>query len=42
MNMVYKDSEKAKIIKIFQLKVGVLASKNIHSEVTILSYIVKL
>ena len=42
MNMVYKDSEKAKIIKIFQLEVGALESKIIHPEVTILSYIVKL
>ena len=40
--MVYKDSKKAKIIKIFQLEVGALGSKIIHSEVTILSYVVKL
>ena len=38
MNMVYKDSKKAKIIKIFQLEVGALASKIIHPEVIILSY----
>ena len=42
MNMVYKDSKKAKIIKIFQLEVGALASKIIHPELTILSYVVKL
>ena len=36
--MVYKDSKKAKIIKIFQLEVGALSSKIIHPEVTILSY----
>ena len=40
--MVYKDSKKAKIIKIFQLEVGALSSKIIHPEVTILSYAVKL
>ena len=40
--MVYKDSKKAKIIKIFQLEVGALASKMIHPEVTLLSYVVKL
>ena len=40
--MVYKDSKKAKIIKIFQLEVGALASKIIHPEVTLLSYVVKL
>ena len=39
--MVYKDSKKAKIIKIFQLEVGALSSKIIHPEVTILSYAVK-
>ena len=37
INMVYKDSKEAKIIKIFQLEVGALASKIIHPEVTILS-----
>ena len=42
INMVYKDSKKAKIIKIFQLEVGALASKIIHPEVTLLSYVVKL
>ena len=42
INMVYKDSKKAKIIKIFQLEVGALSSKIIHPEVTILSYAVKL
>ena len=42
MNMVYKDSKKAKIIKIFQLEVGALALKIIHPEVTLLSYVVKL
>ena len=42
MNMVYKDSKKAQIIKIFLLEVGALASKIIHPEVTILSYAVKL
>ena len=40
--MVYEDSKKAKIIKIFQLEVGALASKIIHPEVTIISYAVKL
>ena len=40
--MVYKDSKKAKINKIFQLEVGALASKIIHPEVTLLSYVVKL
>ena len=40
--MVYEDSRNAKISKIFQLEVGALASKIIHPEVTILSYIVKL
>ena len=42
MNMVYEDSRNAKISKIFQLEMGALASKIIHPEVTILSYIVKL
>jgi len=42
MNIVYKDSKNTKIIKIFQQKVGALASKNIYPEVTILSYVVKL
>ena len=40
--MVYEDSRNAKISKIFQLEVGALASKIIHPEVTLLSYIVKL
>ena len=40
--MVYEDSRNAKISKIFQLEVGALASKIIHPEVIILSYIVKL
>ena len=40
--MVYEDSRNAKISKIFQLEVDALASKIIHPEVTILSYIVKL
>ena len=40
--MVYKDSKKAKIIKIFQQEAGALASKIIHPELTILSYVVKL
>ena len=40
--MVYKDSKKAKIIKIFLLEVAALSSKIIHPEVTILSYAVKL
>ena len=40
--MVYKGSKKAKIIKVFQLEVGALASKIIYPEVTILSYAVKL
>ena len=39
--MVYEDSRNAKISKIFQLEVGALASKIIHPEVIILSYIVK-
>ena len=42
INMVYKDSKKAKIIKIFQQEVGGIASKIIHPELTILSYVVKL
>ena len=40
MNMVYEDSKNEKISKIFQLEVGALASKIIHPEVIILSYIV--
>ena len=39
MNMVYEDSKKAKIIKIFQLDEGALALKIIHPEVTLLSYV---
>ena len=42
INVVYKDSKNAKIIKKFQLKVGELASKVVLPESTILSYIVKL
>ena len=42
MDMMHKDSKNAKIVKIFQLEVGVLASKIIHPEDTILTYIVKL
>ena len=40
--MVHEDSRNAKTSKVFQLKVGALASKIIHPEVIILSYIVKL
>ena len=40
--MVYEDSRNAEISKIFQLEMGALASKIIHPEVTILSYVVKL
>ena len=39
---MYKNSKNAKIKKIFQQEVGTLASKSIHPEITILSYIVKL
>ena len=40
--IIHKDSKNAKIIKIFQLEVGALASKIILPEVTLLSYVVKL
>ena len=42
INVVYKDSKNTKIIKIFQQEVGGIASKIIHPELTILSYVVKL
>ena len=40
--MVYEDSRNANISKKFQLEVCALASKVIHPEVIILSYVVKL
>ena len=40
--MVHEDPRNEKISKLFQLKVDNLASKIIHPEVIILSYIVKL
>ena len=42
INVVYKDSKNTKIIKIFQQEAGGIASKIIHPELTILSYVLKL
>ena len=41
MNMVYKDSKNAKIMKTFQQEVDTYASKIIHLEIITLSHMVK-